>query len=114
MPPGLSTARRHATVTAWPRAICRHGVVLSGGGGRPGMLTLLLISLAAGPPVTVQGDSLCPAPAEVAPRLTALLRANAAAAAPDVALLGDQGGALSIRLQRPDGSLIGERTLERL
>lgn len=80
-------------------------------------LSLLLSSLAtvaAAPPVTVEGDATCPMPAEVTRRLGDLLRADAVVTSPDVARLSEQGGALAIRLERPDGSLIGERTLERL
>lgn len=67
----------------------------------------------AGPPVDIDGDSTCPTPAEVAPRLAGLLRPDAAAGPPDLARLSDRAGALFIQLQRPDGSPIGERALER-
>jgi hypothetical protein len=71
---------------------------------------------AAGPAITVEGDSLCPTAPDVAARVAELLPAattTAAAGAPDQARVDDQGGALRIRVQRSDGGLIGERTLTR-
>jgi len=69
----------------------------------------------AGPAITVEGDSLCPTAPDVAARVAELLPAAATttAGAPDQARVDDQGGALRIRVQRPDGGLIGERTLAR-
>jgi hypothetical protein len=69
----------------------------------------------AGPAITVEGDSLCPTVPDVAARIAELLPAatTTTAGAPDLARVDDQGGALRIRVQRPDGSLIGERTMVR-
>jgi hypothetical protein len=68
--------------------------------------------LLAAPPVVVVGNGPCPAPADVAARLDALLPAGAAAAA-NVASIEDRGSQVRIALAAPDGSPVGERTLER-
>ncbi|MEA2696682.1 MAG: hypothetical protein QOI66_953 [Myxococcales bacterium] len=69
----------------------------------------------AGPAITVEGDSLCPTAPDVAARVAELLPAatTTTAGVPDLARVDDQSGALRIRVQRPDGGLIGERTLTR-
>jgi hypothetical protein len=68
----------------------------------------------AGPAVTVEGDSRCPTGPDVAARVAELLPpVTTPASLSDRARVDDEGGALRIRVQRPDGSLIGERTLAR-
>jgi len=68
----------------------------------------------SGSAVTVEGDSRCPTAPEIAARVAELLPpVTTAASLPDRARVDDQGDALRISVQRPDGSLIGERTLAR-
>jgi hypothetical protein len=76
------------------------------------MQPIAVALLLAAPPVAVVGNGPCPAPADVAARLEALLPADAAAAA-NVASIEDRGSLVRIALAAPDGSLVGERTLER-
>jgi hypothetical protein len=66
------------------------------GGATPGVLT-------------IEGRTQCPRPDDVAARL-AVLAPDAPAAR---ALLSDDGGALWVRLLRPDGTVVGERHFER-
>jgi hypothetical protein len=62
--------------------------------------------------VAIEGGASCPASEEVSARVGALLPARRGDAAPDVARLDDVGGRLRVTLRRPDGALIGERTLD--
>jgi hypothetical protein len=73
--------------------------------------TWLLVCL--GPVVNVQGDAVCPTAADVAARLGALLPARATDEPPDVARLDLRDGALLVTLTGADGTMIGERALDR-
>ena len=73
---------------------------------------VLLTLAAAG--VRVEGGTACPAPADVQTRLGALLRGAEAAtpAEADVVRIVDFQGAVRITLLAPDGTTLGERSLE--
>ena len=65
-------------------------------------------------PVAVEGNTDCPAAADIAARVAALLPAAHTTDAPDVARLDDDAtGALRVTLSRPDGTPLGERALAR-
>jgi hypothetical protein len=74
------------------------------------VLALLLTSPA--PLIVVEGDTACPTPAEVAARVAALLPADAAAEAPDVARIEVEAGTMRVTLSRPDGATLGEREID--
>jgi hypothetical protein len=76
-------------------------------------LSLAWLWLSLGPVVTVESAAACPSAEDVASRVAALLPARATDEAPDVARLTDRGDAWLVTLARPDGTPIGERTLER-
>jgi hypothetical protein len=65
----------------------------------------------ANPAVTIDGDSLCPARADVAARVADLLPPGSTASKPDLVHLDSRDGAMRIRVVRPDGAPIGERVL---
>jgi hypothetical protein len=65
-------------------------------------------------PVAVEGTAACPAAADIAARVAALLPAAHTTDAPDVVRLDDDAaGALRVTLNRPDGTPLGERALAR-
>jgi hypothetical protein len=65
-------------------------------------------------PVAVEGNAACPAAADIAARVAALLPAARTTDAPDLVRLDDDAaGALRVTLSRPDGTPLGERALAR-
>jgi hypothetical protein len=72
---------------------------------------LVSLFLALQPPVSVQGATACPTPVEVASRLERLLAPGSAGVEPDRAQLRAVADGVRIELRRPDGGLVGERTL---
>jgi hypothetical protein len=69
--------------------------------------------LAAGPVVAISSAATCPTAEDVAARVSTLLAARESSEPPDLARIVERDGALAVTLARPDGTLIGERTLDR-
>ena len=67
----------------------------------------------AQPMVTVQGNTPCPTPQEVASLVAALLPSVGGAGEPDVAQLEQDGQRLRVTLRRSDGAELGRRWLSR-
>jgi hypothetical protein len=67
----------------------------------------------ANPLLAVDGNSTCPTPREVADRVAALLPVEHAAVERDVVQVDNQGSAVRVQLRRPDGRIVGERTLQK-
>jgi hypothetical protein len=74
---------------------------------------LLLLVLAMGPAITVNGDATCPTADEVSTRVAQLVPAVETSAPPDLARIEETGGVLRVSLSAPDGALLGTRDLPR-
>jgi hypothetical protein len=64
------------------------------------------------PIVAVESEAACPAAEDVTSRVAALLPARTTGDGPDVVRLARSGAALRVSLSRPDGTPVGERTLD--
>ena len=67
----------------------------------------------ANPLLAVEGNSPCPTPREVADRVAALLPVEHAAVERDIVQVDSAGSAVRVQLRRPDGRIVGERTLQK-
>ena len=76
------------------------------------VISLLGMLVAAGPVVPAPGGSQCPTAAEVAARVATLLTPGGRAGDPDIVAVRDDGAGLRLTLERPDGSIIGQRVLD--
>ena len=78
----------------------------------PGLATLLFsLWLAPQPPVSVLGGTSCPTPVEVEGRVARLLAPGSPGVEPDRVVLRAVPDGIRIELRRPDGAVVGERTL---
>lgn len=76
-------------------------------------LVALLIAVAADPLVRVEGAVTCPTPDQVAGHLERFLPAGSPDVATDIAQINAVPRGVRVALRRADGTLIGEKSLER-
>jgi hypothetical protein len=69
--------------------------------------------LGASPIVAISSEATCPTAEDVAARVSALLAARDSNEPPDLARVVERDGSLVVTLARTDGTVIGERALDR-
>lgn len=81
--------------------------------GLPALPFVPCLWLAMGPVVAISSEATCPSAEDVAARVSALLTARESSEPPDLARIIEREGALVVTLARGDGTVIGERALDR-